>query len=59
MRPSTNKSRINEWDARYTSASEHVERPDPVSADEGVPWGVGGAGARMNLRPRSWRWLGK
>jgi hypothetical protein len=25
MRPSTNKSRINEWEALYTSASEHVE----------------------------------
>ena len=29
MRPSTNKSRINELEARYTSASEHVERLTP------------------------------
>ncbi|MBE0681288.1 MAG: hypothetical protein IH589_05190 [Anaerolineales bacterium] len=29
MRPSTNKSQINEWEARYTSASEHVERLTP------------------------------
>jgi hypothetical protein len=26
MRPSTNKSRINEWKVRHTFASEHVER---------------------------------
>ncbi len=29
MKPSTNKSRINEWEVRYTSASEHVERLTP------------------------------
>ena len=29
MRLSTNKSRINEWEARYMSASEHVERLTP------------------------------
>lgn len=29
MRLSTNNSRINEWEARYTSASEHVERLTP------------------------------
>ena len=29
MSPSTNKSRINEWEARYRSASEHVERLTP------------------------------
>ena len=26
MTPFTNKSRINEWEARYSSASDHVER---------------------------------
>ncbi len=29
MRPSTNKSRTIEWEAHYTSASEHVERLIP------------------------------
>ncbi len=29
MRSSTNKARINEWKARYMSASEHVERLTP------------------------------
>lgn len=29
MRPSTNKSRINEWEARYTFVFEHVERLTP------------------------------
>ena len=29
MRSSTNKSRISAWEARYTSASEHVERLTP------------------------------
>ncbi|MBE7432382.1 MAG: hypothetical protein HS100_00560 [Anaerolineales bacterium] len=29
MRPSTNTSRMNEWEARYTSTSEHVERLTP------------------------------
>ena len=29
MRPSTNKSRINELEARYIFASEHVERLTP------------------------------
>ncbi len=29
MRQSTNRSRINEWEARYMFVSEHVERLTP------------------------------
>lgn len=49
MRPSTIKSRINELEACYTSASEHVGRLPP--SGEGVPRGVGGENQGGEKKP--------